>query len=145
MESIGSIFMTLLVLGGVVAIIVSSQNALREARDNVTKARDAYHASLAKLKSSPGSADLRQETLRLGRVYSNLTRDQKGVTVFDEVALMNDISAAAGGTQPREAVPLALPLSQIEERLRNLAALKSQGLLEEHEYAARRQKILDEL
>ncbi|HXH38775.1 MAG TPA: SHOCT domain-containing protein [Thermoanaerobaculia bacterium] len=146
MENMGSIFMRLLIFGGIVAIVVSNENASAKARDAVMKARSIYHASLAQLKATPGSADLRQETLRLGRVYSNLTRNKKGVTVFDEVALMNDINAAAGGAQPnREGLPSGSAHLQIEERLRNLAALKSQGLLDEHEYAARREKILDEV
>ena len=33
-------------------------------------------------------------TLSLGRAYSNPTRDKKGVSLFDEVALSNDIGAA---------------------------------------------------
>ena len=62
-----------------------------------TKARKAYQASLTLLKTDPRNADLRQQTLALGRAYSNLMRDKKGRTVFDEVALMNDINAACSG------------------------------------------------
>src|SRR4051812_19834649 len=62
------------------------------------EAKKAYQGSLADLKSDPTNAGLRQATLALGRKYSNLTRNGKGVALFDEVALMNDLNAAAGGT-----------------------------------------------
>jgi len=150
MENIGSTLMGLLIFGGLIALVVSHENgkekARKKVRETLENAQAAFHASLAQLKSRPGSADLRQETLRLGRVYSNLTRNQQGVTVFDEVALMNDINAAAGGTQAStETVSPRSPELQIEERLRNLAALKSKGLLDDLEYSDRRKRILDEI
>lgn len=63
----------------------------------VDRARAAYQESLSALKARPSSADLRQRTLDLGRQYSNLTRNRRGVTVYDEMALMNDINAATAG------------------------------------------------
>jgi hypothetical protein len=121
------------------------QNEIRDAAiKRLNQARDAYFDSLRKLKANPTSADLRQTTLQLGRTYSNLTRNQQGVTIYDEVALSNDINAACAGAatlvntqQPQ--------LQTIESRLQKLAELKSKGLIDEQEYAARRTKILDEV
>jgi hypothetical protein len=97
------------------------------------------------LKSDPVNAELRQYALHLGRTYSNLTRNKKGVTVFDEVALMNDINAVCAGATSiakshgdREAI-------SIEDRLTRLSELKSKGLISEQEYDSRRQGILDEV
>lgn len=58
------------------------------------KAKQEYENALLKLKDDPNNPDLRLETLRLGRLYSDLTRDAKGRSLFDEVAMMNDINAA---------------------------------------------------
>jgi len=76
------------------------------------EALEAYRISLARLKADPRNADLRKHTLALGRIYSNLMRDNKGQTVFDEVALMNDISAACAGAsevQVKKPAITALP------------------------------------
>ncbi len=60
------------------------------------RAKEAYQASLAALTSDPRNTALRQATLALGRAYAARVRNGKGVSVFDEVALMNDINAACG-------------------------------------------------
>lgn len=110
------------------------------------EARAAYEQSLVELKSNPASADIRQRTLQLGRAYSNLTRSSQGVTLFDEVALMNDINAACGGVAlAAKSEPAAPAKASIEERLARLGELRVQGLIDEEEYSARRQKILDEV
>jgi hypothetical protein len=131
-----AIFLVLMVIG-----VIAAANAANAAKE---KARAAYQESLAQLKLDPSNPSLRQETLRLGREYSNLTRDKKGVTVFDEVALSNDINAAcAGATVPRPA-PAALAGS-IEERLQKLSSLKAQGLVSDAEYEESRRRILSEV
>ena len=80
----------------------------------------------------------------MGRTYSNLTRNKQGVTIYDEVALSNDINAACAGAATL--VSNKQTESQIiESRLQKLAELKSKGLIDEQEYAARRAKILDEV
>jgi hypothetical protein len=110
------------------------------------KAWLAYQRSLSRLKAAPTNANLRQQALQLGRAYSNLTRNKKGVTLFDEVALMNDINAACAGAATLRNVEVAsVPTQPVEERLNKLAALKAKGLIDEAEYQARRHKILDEV
>ncbi len=139
--------------GGIIAVIaiaiILNENAAKQRRKALEDARVAYQTSLAHLERNPTSAELRQRTLELGRVYSNLTRDNKGLTIFDnEVALMNDINAACAGatvvSNPKSTT--AAPSRQtIEERLARLLELKDKGLIDVVEYNARRQKILDEV
>jgi len=134
--------------GGVILFIIVIVIAAAKAGDEQTKqlnaARDAYFAALRRLKANPTNADLRQTTLQLGRTYSNLTRNKRGVTIFDEVALSNDINAACAGAATL--VSNKQPQSQtIESRLQKLAELKSKGLIDEEEYATKRKKILDEV
>jgi hypothetical protein len=131
-----------------VLVIVASVASANSKAKAQAQAKASYDHSLTDLKSDPGNADLRQQTLQLGRSYSNLTRNKKGVTVFDEVALMNDISAAcarAATPIPNAEPATASSRGSIEERLSRLAELKVQGLIDEEEYKLRRQRILDEL
>ncbi len=107
-------------------------------------AKNGYFASLRSLKANPTNPDLRERTLELGRKYSNLTRNKSGVTVYDEVALSNDINAACAGAATLVGNTSASSQT-IESRLQKLAELKSKGLIDEQEYAARRTKILDEV
>lgn len=103
-------------------------------------AKQAYLDSLSSLKGSPTDADLKQETLALGRAYSALTRDTKGNTLFDEVALMNDINAACAGAAAGTP-SVASPVS-VEIRLETLKDLKAKGIIDQAEYEQRRASIL---
>lgn len=108
------------------------------------KARQDYQDSLSILKADSANTDLRQRTLHLGRMYSNLTRNKTGVTLFDEVALMNDINAAGAGMA---SVLNRKPTTEktIEERLATLSELRAKELISEQEYSAKKQKILEEI
>ncbi|HKO55430.1 MAG TPA: SHOCT domain-containing protein [Thermoanaerobaculia bacterium] len=119
----------------IVAVIVQAN-----ARE---RARRAYQEALERLRRNPANPDLRGETLRLGRAYSNLTRNRRGVTLFDEVALMNDINAAcAAAFQPPKPLP---PTESVETRMAKLNDLRSKGLIDDAEYAERRQQIVSEI
>ncbi len=132
----------IIIVGLIIAALVSSAN--KQAKE-LAQAKDAYQSSLVKLKSNPTNADLRQRTLELGRAYSNLTRNKSGVTVFDEIALMNDINAACAGATVVSQPSKSASKTTIEERLAKLSDLRSKGLIDEQEYTSRRQKILDEV
>lgn len=110
----------------------------------IQKARLAYLKSLAALKSRPTDADLKQHTLALGRAYSNLTRDKKGNTLFDEVALMNDINAACAAATGHGS-GASTGISTVEERLRVLNDLRAKGLIDDAEFAQRRSEILSSI
>jgi len=73
-----------------------------------------------------------------------MTRGKQGlgVTIYDEMALMNDINAATAGASATSADPV---VASIEDRLRRLDELRAKGLLSDQEFDTRRQKILDEL
>lgn len=110
--------------------------------NQVKKAKENYEKSLAKLKENPTDADLKQATLELGRIYSNLTRDSNGVTTVDEIALMNDINAACAAASSIN--PLSTSQS-IEDRLNNLSNLLEKGVISQLEYDSRRKEILDSI
>lgn len=116
----------------------------------VEAARLAYLQSLADLRQAPANADLKQKTLALGRQYSFATRDNKGTTVFDEVALMNDLNAACAAANVRPVVETVRSTASLaspspEVRLQTLVSLRDKGLIEVDEYQRRRQEILNSL
>ena len=110
----------------------------------IEKAAKNYRAGLARLKKSPGDSDLRQQTLMLGRVYARVAREGKKETLFDEVALMNDLNSVGVGTVSMEPI-VTKPDSSVEQRLRSLEDLKEKGLITEDEYEQRRAKILEDI
>ena len=119
-------------------------NAIKAPREK-DEARVRYQNALQNLKADPTNADLKQQTLALGRAYSKLTRDKKGNTVFDEVALMNDINAACAGASSIERVSQATFIGAIEERLSKLSSLRSNALIDDTDFARRKKEILDSI
>jgi hypothetical protein len=104
-----------------------------------SQAKEDYLASLEKLKRDPQNPDLREQTLTLGRKYA-----KHGVYGFDELALMNDISAACARAASKVASAEEKKPS-VEERLTKLDELRSRQMVSELEYQSRRQQILNEL
>lgn len=141
-SSVGCLVAILLVV--VIAAIVSSNR-----RKEMLRARKAYLEKLDALKADPHNPNLKQETLALGRVYSNLTRQRKGVTIFDEIALMNDLAAATAAahsiSRPDLAAPVGAAGPTLEDRLAKLTSLKQQGLITNDEYQSRRSEILRDI
>jgi len=70
----------------------------RKKRESWTR----YQTSLRRLKADPTNASLRESALAFGRSYSQVTREEGKVALYDEVAIMNDIGAAcaAAAVQP---------------------------------------------
>lgn len=125
------------------AVAWHTTNAQRA--EQLAKALAAYKAALAKLKEQPTDASLRQTALETGRIYSGLTRESNAVTLFDEMALKNDLDAAAAGAPASTATtPATLPTS-VAERLRTLGELRAQNLISEDEFNERRERILQEI
>ena len=92
-------FITVVLLVGAFVVYLAIKHS-----SAIIAAKKSYEESLSELTLAPTNPELKQRTLALGRTYSNLTRDQKGQTIFDEVALMNDINAAcAAATSLRRA------------------------------------------
>lgn len=140
-----SLFLVILILV-IVALTVRRVRATNAHQRAMTGAYTDYQMALKKLKANPSNADLKQSTLALGRSYSALTREDKSVTVFDEIALMNDINAAtAGAMTSTPAAPVAPVVSNVEDRLRQLESLRTKGLVTDGEYQERRTKILSDV
>lgn len=121
------------------AIESRKASAEEQATRVLTDARDAYDTSIMRLKADPTNADLKQQAVAAGRAYSNLTRQQQGVTIYDEMALMNDINAATA------AASSAAPTKTVKERLQALDTLRSEGMISDNEYQAKRAALLAEL
>jgi|GEM_PF-4142129 len=117
-------------------------------RDARPKAKAAYHASLLALANDPRNPELRHGALELGRAYSRLMRRSKSVTIFDEIALSNDINAVSGGTlaiAPPGDSQYSTGTPTMEDRLAQLARAKERGLISDAEYTAKRKQVLDEV
>ena len=130
------------IIGGIMIFISLEKQKARE------RAYGEYQDSLTLLKREPGNSDFRQRTLGLGRVYSDLMRDKKGNTVFDEVALMNDINAACASTQHAvHAQPVSSPstVQSVEQRLSTLQSLRERDLIDDQDFQRRKQEILSSI
>ena len=83
------------ILGAIVFMVFYSAAQQR------ARAWTAYQEALGKLKAHPSDASQRQEALALGRSYMASTRGgcltAGRQTLFDEMALKNDLDAAAAG------------------------------------------------
>lgn len=135
----GTILVVIVVVGGVF-LWSAMMNA------GIKNAKTLYDAALTELRKNPIDADVRQKCLNAGRFYANLTRNQKGVTVFDEIALMNDINAACAGAATVTLKDGAnWQNSSTQDRLKNLEELKDEGLLNEEEYSLKRREILRDI
>jgi len=135
----------LLAVVGFILWVSVSTNKAKKKRLNDSWA--AYQAALAMLKQDPANPDLRGQTLALGRAYCEVARSQQSkgsVTLFDEVALSNDINAACAGAGATKAPEATAPKSA-ETRLQELAALRERGTISEEEYRAARAKVLGEV
>ena len=129
----------------VVVVILLIAGSIEQGKQRAAAKAD-YERSLEALKRNPTNADLRQRTLELGRTYSNRTRNQSGVTVYDEVALANDIGAAcAAAAAPATGQPSTPGVKTVEERLQDLGRLRNRNLITDEEYSSRRRQILEEI
>jgi hypothetical protein len=90
----------------VVATVVTVWIALQTVAPEVTK--KAYLAALERLKRDPNNPNLRAEVLALGKKHARLAAMNRVPSVFDEIAIRNQIDAACAkaGSVP-EARPSA--------------------------------------
>jgi len=106
-------------------------------------ARVAYETALEKLSAAPHDNDLRVAALSAGRNYATIARKQagaKGVAVFDEIALQNDLTARLGS-----GVAASTPAPAAEDRvdkLSKLAELRDKGVLTAEEFESEKRKLL---
>lgn len=144
----GGYVLLLVIVVVIVGVVIlndkSNEKIRRQKAERLQTAFDTYQSALSRLKSSPTNADLKQETLRNGRAYAALTREQSGsgVTIFDEIALSNDISAATAGAN---VAPAAAPRESVETRLQQLESLRTKGLISAAEYDEKRKRLIAEM
>jgi len=150
-EGIGCVF-ALIATGIVVAIYIRSQaeeaKKRREAeekyRASLSEAEGNYRQMLEVLRSNPTDPKMRERALNWGRRFAELTRQPvgSGVTIYDEVALSNDINAAcAGATRTSQSGDS----TSTEERLARLKSLFDKSLISPEEYSEKRMRLLDEI
>jgi len=108
-------------------------------------ARKNYQDALSRLRSDPVNPLVKEDALKLGRHYAAVTRKGQGfaVTLFDEVALSNDIQAACAAATAQSAQTLSS--RSIEQRLEVLDTLRKKGLISDAEYKSKRIEILNEI
>lgn len=132
-------------VAGVIAWWVVAQGRVRQrAQQELQEAQAKYRQALDALKARPADAHAREGALQWGRRYSALTRQSGGTTVFDEVALSNDLNAAAAGAAAPavQAQPLA---ASLEDRLERLRVLAEKGTITDEEHRTRRADLLREV
>lgn len=132
-------FWVLLAIGGVVGVVMAVSQAKAMAA-----AKAAYEAALAALSAEPHSNDRRIAALNAGRHYAELARKKagsKGVALFDEVAMQNDLTArlGAGATSPAKT---ASGGDDRVAKLTKLAELRDKGVLSPEEFDAEKKKLL---
>jgi len=124
-----------LVFGFLLFRFRSEEQARLARQAKLREGKDDYDASMKVLKRDPTNPDKREHALQWGRYYASLCRESGNATLFDELALKNDLDAAtAAAARPQT----------VEERLRALDALKSKGLVTDQEYATQRARILQD-
>jgi len=132
----------IVVVGGIAIGVAQGISNSRK----LAAAKRAYLAHLNLLKASPCNPSLKQRTLELGRSYSNLTRDKKGVALFDEVAIMNDIGAAtAAATSLGKTSASDVDAPSTEERLEKVYSLYERNLISSDDYKRQKDRILSEV
>ncbi len=128
--------------------IKKREDIIKIGKEILLEAKSAYMKGLSDLKARPNNADLKEQVLRLGREYSGYTRKFQGsggVTIYDEVAIMNDINAACANSVSYQNEFNQEVESSIKQRLKNLTELKAKNLINEQEFNERREKILNEI
>ena len=98
------IVLALLAGCGLVYLIAYSKDHTATIRA-ADSARSHYETALAQLRMHPASPEHKQHALELGQHYAKLTRNQKGVRVFDESDLADDINLATSMAAPHASEP----------------------------------------
>lgn len=110
----------------------------------------SYREALRLLEARPSDPALRRQALECGRELAAFCREDGSETVFDELALKNDLDAATASVNLDSAAPRRHSVGNrdqpsVENRLRKILELRDAGLITDSEYEARRGSILDSL
>lgn len=145
----------------VIAVMLAGAVAFAQ-QYGLVQAKQRYKAALDVLSTDPKNNVKRIAALEAGRAYARQVRSQggqKGIAVFDEVALQNDLAARLGvsaaappsSTQVEQAAPstsLGTPagppsVANRTDLLLKLAGLHEKGLLSKEEFEREKRRLLD--
>lgn len=100
-------FVVLCVFGGVIAVCFFAWIEEEKRTKLRIELSSSYQNALAAMELDPESVELRTAAVRAGRAYSEACREHGKVTIFDEVAMSNDLVARQGkSTNPMMAAPV---------------------------------------
>jgi hypothetical protein len=137
---------SLLLITRLMRIHESLKEVTKERRPHhFAKKRDAYQQALVDLRNDPTNHALHEQALTFGREYSSAKRYDTGITLFDEIAIANDIRAVtanASHTYPSAGTP---HVASVEERLLALKKLQENNLISDDEYEQKRKSVLDNI
>jgi hypothetical protein len=140
MDSFGYLIVIGFAVVAIIAVLLLKTRD-QDAAERIRRAAyAAYQVALVNLTADPSNPYQKQRARELGRIYAVLTREQKAVTIFDELSLFNEISIATVGASVVTTAP-----ASVEDRLESLAALQRKGLVSADEYADRRKQLLAEI
>lgn len=148
------IYLVCVVLAVGLAVVFAFEKQYR-----LVQSRRNYQAALAAVSADPDNNAKATAALAAGRAYARAVRahsGQKGVGLFDEVALQNDLAARRGNraTAPAPS-PLPAPSTSAAapaelsakadrtEQLLKLAGLHEKGLLSKDEFEREKRRLLD--
>ncbi len=151
------IYLVLVVLAVGLAVVFAFEKQYR-----LVQTRQNYKAALAAVSADPDNNAKVTAALAAGRAYARAVRahsGHKGIGLFDEVALQNDLAARRGNraTPPPPAAPslLSAPSTSAAapagsssaadrtEQLLKLAGLHEKGLLSKDEFEREKRRLLD--
>lgn len=133
----------LVALIALIAVIYAIARTNDQKAQTINRAHATYQQALADLRANPGSTQIREGVLAYGRQYANIARQNGQRTIFDEMALANDLASIP--VPVSVATATAAPATNAEERLRQLTRLRDQALISADEYEKRRQQIINEV
>ena len=90
----------LIIAAVVVAVTALAASAAAKRKNHLAATWGAYQQALQQLRHNPGSSELRVQALAWGRSYYGLARKDGAPTIYDEMALANDLNASAGSAAP---------------------------------------------
>jgi hypothetical protein len=140
----------------VVIVIFISISVSSDKQNRIDILKKNYADSLDLLRSDPTNPTYHEQALQAGRYYSSATRNNKGVTLFDETALANDIRAVTANASQialaqqqltaEDTKKQSLPDNQsVAERIATLKMLKEADMISDEEYESKRKAILDSI
>lgn len=98
--------------------------------------KEKYDELLEQLKNDSNNAELKKKVLEVGREYYSTCRTDGKLTIYDEQAIQNDITAHCIENNST---------NTIYNDIERLAKLKEKGILTEEEFLEKKQELLRQI